>query len=159
MLQFNEEFNQQLEVASPLIVFFGLSAQEQLAILPVLEVQKYDFPDGDLITHHALEVLINTYSACSQAIAMRLIVMQDETDRPDLDEALHLIESLLELIFPILQQPFDRMGDRLDEINRVECADWVSLRQCSAAVREHFRIEQPVDAARIALCIRDRLHP
>jgi hypothetical protein len=41
-----------------LVAFFSQPAQAQMAMLPVLDLQKYDFPDGDLITDDPLEVLL-----------------------------------------------------------------------------------------------------
>lgn len=61
MLRLSEELNQQLEIAAPLIVFFGLSEQKQIAVLPVLEERRYDFPEGDWLTSNALEILVMGY--------------------------------------------------------------------------------------------------
>lgn len=44
--------------------FLGPSGKEQIAVLPILEERKYDFPDGDLITSNPLEILVSGYKAC-----------------------------------------------------------------------------------------------
>ena len=68
-LIFDDEINNVIASKAVIIVFFGLPEKQQIEILPVLgKVKKYDFPDGDLITDNALEILVNDYNTSLNSI-------------------------------------------------------------------------------------------
>jgi hypothetical protein len=155
VLQLNEEVNQQLEVAVPLIVFFGLPEKEQIAILPVLKERKYDFPDGDLITSNALEVLVSGYKACLNSISIRLMIMQDESDNKNIEGLVDLVEKLLETTHKILEEPFEV----LDDANHLGTFEWESLRQLSSTVQRKLEIQLVVNTEIVKNCVKSWLHP
>ena len=70
---FDDEINNVIASKAVIIVFFGLPEKQQIEILAVLgKEKKYDFPDGDLITDNALEILVNDYNASLNSILIRL---------------------------------------------------------------------------------------
>lgn len=155
MLQWSEEVNQQLEVIAPLIVFFGLPEEEQIAILPVLEERKYDFPEGDSITSDALEVLVSGYKACLNSISIRLMIMQDESGNKSIEDLVDLVEKLLEITHKIEEEHFKV----IDNVNSVGTVEWKSLRQLSSAVQRKLEIQLVVNTRIVKNCVEYWLHP
>jgi hypothetical protein len=151
----NEEVNQQLEVAIPFIVFFGLPEKEQIAILPVLQEEKYDFPDGDLITSNALEVLVSGYKACLNSISIRLMIMQDESDNKNIEDLVNLVEKLQETTHKILEEHVEV----LDDSSCLGAFEWKSLRQLSSAVQRKLEIQLVVNTEIVKNCVSSWLHP
>jgi hypothetical protein len=130
------EIDQQLEITAPLIVFFGLPEKEQLAVLPFLEERKYDFPDGDLVTSNALEILINAYKACLNSISIRLVSKEDQAANQSPGDLADLIDRLLETAYP-LSEDFETSSDasclRVDE--------WSNLRRLSLVAQQQLNIQ------------------
>lgn len=155
MLQLSEEINQQLEATAPLIVFFGLSEKEQIAVLPVLEERKYDFPEGDLITSNALEVLMSGYKACLNSILIRLMIMQDESVNRNIEDLVDLVEELLEITRKIVEEHFEV----IDNANIFGTAEWKSLRQLSSAVQWKLEIQLVVNTKIVEDCVEYWIHP
>lgn len=154
MLQLSEEVNQQLEVAAPLIVFFGLSAKEQIAVLPVLEERKYGFPEGDLITSNALEVLMSGYAACLNSVLIRLMIMQDESVNRSIEDLVDLVEKLLEITHRIEAEHFEVIGNA----KSFGTTEWKSLRQLSSAVQRKLEIQLVVNTRIVKNCVEYWLH-
>lgn len=154
MLRFNEEVDQQLEVTAPLIVFFGLPEKEQIAVLPVLEESKYDFPEGDLITSSALEVLVSGYKACLNSILIRLTIMQDESGNRN-EDLVDLVERLLEITHKIAEEHFEV----IDNADSLGSAAWKSLRQLSSIVQRKLDIQLEVNTKIMENCVEYWLHP
>lgn len=154
MLRLSKEVNQQLEVAAPLIVFFGQPEKEQIAVLPVLEEEKYDFPDGDLITSNAFEVLVSGYKACLNSILIWLMIMQDEPDNKGIEDLVNLVEKLLEITHKIAEEHFEI----IDNANSLETVDWKSLRQLSSAIQRKLEIQLVVDTKIMKNCVEYWLH-
>lgn len=141
MFQLSEEANQKLKVVAPIIVFFGMSKKEQMTALPILQERKYDFPEGDLVTSNALEILMNGYKADLNSISIRLMMIQDESDDENIKDLANLIEQLLELTDKILEENFKT----IDDVNNLENFEWVILRQLSLAIRRTLEIETVVN--------------
>jgi len=155
VLQLSKEVNQQLEITAPLIVFFGLSEKEQVAVLPVLDERKYDFPEGDLTTSNALEVLVNGYKACLNSILMRLMVIQDESGNKSIEDLIDLAEKLLEVTHKIVEQHFKV----IDHSNSFRTFEWKSLRQLSSTVQRNLEIELVINTKIVKNCVDYWLHP
>lgn len=155
MLQVSEEVNQQLKVAAPLIVLFGLPEKEQIAVLPVLEKRKYDFPEGDLITSNALEVLMSGYKACLDSLLTRLMIVQDEPVNRNIEDLVDLVERLLEITHKIESQHFEV----IDDTNSFGTAEWKSLRQLSSAVQQKLGIQLVINTKIVENCVKCWLHP
>ena len=154
-LQLSEEVNQTLEVTAPLIVFFGLPAKEQIAALPALEERKYDFPDGDLITSSALEVLASGYNARLNSILIRLMIMQDESGNRSIEDLVDLVERLLAITHEITEKPFEVINNA----DSLETAEWESLRQLSSAVQRKLDIQLVGSTETVKNCVEYWLHP
>jgi hypothetical protein len=155
VLQLSEEVNQQLEVTAPLIVFFGLPEKEQIALLPMLGEKKYDFPEGDLITSDAFEILMSGYKAGLNSILIRLMIMQDELGNRSIEDLIDLVERLLEIIHNIVEEHFEE----IDNANSSETAEWKNLRQLSSAVQQKLAIQLVVNAKIMENCVEYWLHP
>jgi hypothetical protein len=163
VLQLSEEVNQNLEVTAPLIAFFGMPEKDQIAVLPVLEERKYDFPDGDWITSNALEVLVYAYQARLNSISIRLMIIQDmqnesgnKSNRDSVDENLvDLVDKLLSITHKITDEYFEVVGNA-DIFRTVE---WNSLRQLSSAVQRKLEIQLVVDTEIVKDCVEYWLHP
>lgn len=155
MLRFNEEVDQQLKATAPLIVFFGLPEKEQIAVLPVLEESKYDFPEGDLKTSSALEVLVSSYKACLNSILIRLMIMQDELGNRSVEDLVDLIERLLEITHKIVEEHFEVINNA----DSLKAAEWKSLRQLSSAVQQKLDIQLVINIKIMENCVEYWLHP
>lgn len=155
MLQLSEEVNQQLEVTAPLVVFFGLPEKEQIAVLPMLEERKYDFPEGDLITSNALEVLVNGYKACLNSILIRLTIVQDELGNKSIEDLVGLVEKLLKITHKIVEEHFEA----IDNAKSFGTVEWRSLRQLSSAVQRKLEIQLVVNTKVVKNCVEYWLHP
>lgn len=155
MLRLSDEVNQQLEVTAPLITFFGMPEKEQIAVLPVLEERKYDFPEGDLITSNALEVLMSGYKACLNPLLIRLMIVQDESGNRNIEDLVDLVERLLEITHKIEAEHFEV----IDDANSFETAEWKSLRQLSSAVQRKLEIQLVVNTRIVENCVEYWLHP
>ncbi len=155
MFRFSEEIDQQLEMTAPLIVFFGLPEKEQIEVLPVLEESKYDFPEEDLITSSALEVLVNAYKAYLNSISIRLMIMQDESGNKSVEDLVDLVERLLEITHKIVEEHCGVIGN----VDSLGAAEWKSLRQLSSAVQRKLDIQLVVNTKIIENCVEYWLHP
>jgi hypothetical protein len=153
VLQLSEEVKQQLEVIAPLITFFGLSEEAQIAVLPVLEERKYDFPEGDLITSNSLEILVSGYKARLNSILIRLMMMQDESVNKDIEDLVDLVEKLLDTTHKI-----EEHFEVIDNTNSLRSAEWRRLRQFSAAVQQKLGIQLMVNSKMIKNCMEYWLH-
>ncbi|MBD2018651.1 hypothetical protein H6F43_00435 [Leptolyngbya sp. FACHB-36] len=150
----SDEVNQQLEVTAPLIAFFGTPEKEQIAILPVLEERKYDFPEGDLITSNALEILVNGYKACLNSILIRLMTIQDESVSKSIKDLVDLVERLLETTRKILEEHFEVIGNA----NSLGASEWESLRQLSLTAQRKLEIQLVVNTKTMKDCVEYWLH-
>ncbi len=155
MLQLSEDINQQLEVIAPLIVFFWLPEKEQIAVLPVLEERKYDFPEGDLITSNALEVLVSAYKVCLNSISIQLMIMQDESENKSIENLADLVEKLLEIAHGIAEENFEV----IDIKNSIGSIEWKNLRQLSFTVQRKLEIQLVVNTKIVEICVEYWLHP
>lgn len=154
MLRLNELLTQKLEIAETLVVFFWLPEQEQIVLLPVLEERKYNFPDGDLETVNALEVLVNGYHACLNAILKQLLIVQYNQPIED-DPVVDLVEQLWHITHPIVEEYFEEV----DNVNCSEGAKWESLRQLSSTIERKLGIQVIVNSTILENCIDYWLHP
>ena len=145
MFQLNEVANNKLKALAPIIVFFGMSKNEQMIILPILEERKYDFPEGDLVTSNTLEILMNGCRADLNFILIRLMIIQDGSGNENIKDIANLIEQFLELIDRILEENFEIV----DDINKLGDFEWVILRQLSLAIQRKLEIEMVVNTKTI----------
>lgn len=188
VLQLSEELNQQLALAAPLIAFFGQPQSEQIALLPTLEPRKYDFPEGDLLTSNALEVLVNAYQARLNSISIQLMIMQDQAGTPELgtpelgseergtedrgsedqgnrhidalvDSLADLVDRLLDIVHAIVEQDWANRFEVIGTINPLEMAEWESLRQLSFVLQQALAIPVVLNAELVQHCVDDWLHP
>nr|WP_290227696.1 hypothetical protein [Trichocoleus desertorum] len=156
MFRLSEEVKQQLEAVAPLITFFGLPRKKQIAVLPKLEEKrKYDFPDGDLITSNALEVLLNSYGSCLNSILMSLMIMLDELRNEDVKYLADLVEHLLETISEILEKQFETM----DSARSSGTSEWDTLRLLSLEFQQATNIHSEINKNIIKTCLEYWLHP
>jgi len=156
MLQLNEEIQNKLKIMAPLIAFFGLSELEQVAILPRLKKRKYDFPEGDLITRSALEVLINVYKAYLNSISIRLLTIQDQSDSEEVKKMATSIDQLLEITSEVI----DRYSfQESNYSNYFKTVQWQRLRQASFEIQQSLEIQLIVDTRILENCIKYWLHP
>ncbi|WP_448571410.1 hypothetical protein [Trichothermofontia sp.] len=155
MLRLGEEVNQQLELAGPLIVFFGLPEKEQVALLPVLEERKYDFPEGDLITSSALEVLVSGYKAYLNSIVIWLMIIQDESDNTNMEELIWLVDQLLETAHKIVEEH----DEIIDNVDYLRTSEWANLRYLSFTLKQKLEIQWVANSEVIRNCMEYWLHP
>lgn len=150
MLQLSkEDINQTLEDTAPLIVFFGLSEKEQVSALPILEERKYNFPDGDLITNNALEILVSAYEAQSNSIVILLRILQDDSDNEIVGDLFELFEKLLDTTHEIVNKD-------IEEVNESE---WGSLRQLSLIIQKKLKIQLAINVEIVRNYVEYWLHP
>ncbi len=154
-LQLSEEVHQIIEVTAPLIVFFGLPAKEQIAVLPVLKESTYDFPDGDLTTSSALEVLVSAYNARLNSILICLMTMQDDSGNGDIKDFVDLIERLLEITNEMIEESFEVIYN----LDSLETAEWKRTRELSSAVQGKLDIQLVVSIKTVEKCVEYWLHP
>lgn len=173
MLPLSEELNQQLALTAPLITFFGQPQSEQIALLPALEPRKYDFPEGDLLTSNALEVLVNAYQARLNSISIRLMIMQDQAGTSGsgsgdqgnrhidalVDSLADLVDRLLDIVHAILEQDWADRFEVIGTVNPLEMAEWESLRQLSFVLQQALAIPVVLNAELVQDCVDDWLHP
>jgi len=155
MVRLSKEVEQNLKRAMPLIVFFGLPHESQMLLLPTLQVErKYDFPDGDLITSNALEVLTNGYKACLNSLAIRLMVILEESGGADLEPLANLVDQLLATNCQISEEPFTAATYQ-DFSNAPE---WENLRQLSLSLQRMLNIYLEIDQSTMEQAIDFWLH-
>jgi hypothetical protein len=155
-LELSKKLEQQIEDCSPLIVFFGWPAKEQLENLPILEKEtKYDFPEGDLVTRNSLEVLICSYAAYHNSIHIKFIIMLDESSDKNIQDLESLFDLLLETTYKIWETSFD---DNIENINILQSSEWEKLRQLSRAVQQKLNIQSTVNSEILEGFVNARLH-
>ncbi|MGB6297458.1 MAG: hypothetical protein WBF90_14915 [Rivularia sp. (in: cyanobacteria)] len=151
MLILSEEVKDILVSKATLITFFGLPKEQQIQILPVLEEEKkYDFPDGDLITDDALEVLLNDYNASLNSIILRL-------DEPDNDTS-QILFQVIEELFCVTNFLIDRYDDNIDNLTIFKLPEWSKLRELSSIVQKMLNIHSEVNINILRSCIEYWLH-
>ncbi|RFP62947.1 MAG: hypothetical protein BJG00_001930 [Limnothrix sp. CACIAM 69d] len=156
MLQLNEEVQNKLKTIAPLIAFFGLPELGQVAILPRLKERKYDFPEGDLITRSAIEVLVNAYNAHLNSISIRLLIVKDQSDSEDVKKLAISIDQLLEITNEII----DRYSfQKSNYSNCFKTTQWKRLCQISLEIQQALEIQLVVDTKTLENCIEYWLHP
>ena len=141
-LIFDDEVNNVIASKAVIIVFFGLPEKQQIEILPVLgEEKKYDFPDGDLITDNALEILVNDYNASLNSILIRL-------DEP-IDDG---INNKAKELFQAFDTSFDLTGfidnkiaENISNESIFKLPEWSQLRELSLLIQTNFNIHSEVN--------------
>lgn len=150
MLQLSkEDINQTLKDTAPLIVFFGLSEKERVSVLPILEERKYNFPDGDLITNNALEILVSAYEAQSNSIVILLRILQDDSDNEIVGDLFELFEKLLDTTHEIVNK----------DIEEAKKSEWESLRQLSLIIQKKLKIQLAINVEIVRNYVEYWLHP
>jgi len=155
MLILSEEVNDILASKASIIKFFGLSEKQQAELLPVLEEEKkYDFPDGDLTTDNALEILVNDYNASLNSILIRL-------DEPIYDGINHKVKEL----FQAFDTSFDLTGfidkkitENISNESIFKLPEWSQLRELSLIVQKTLNIESEVNTNILKSYIEYWLH-
>ena len=151
----SNEVKERLDLATPAILFFALPVNQQIEMLPTLKnEQKYDFPDGDLLTNNALEILINAYAACLNMLVLWLMVMVDETVDQDVRNLESLIGDLLSTAQTIVEYRFEGIGNA----SSLNSPEWKKLRQLSEMVQQQLQIEVEVDTTFISSFMNYWLH-
>jgi hypothetical protein len=157
MIELSEELKGQINNCAPLIVFFGWLAKEQVETLPVLEKEmKYDFPEGDLVTNNALEVLTNSYGAYHNSIHIRFISLLDESANKDIQDLESLFDLLLSTSYEIAETSFD---GNIENIDILQSPEWEKLRQLSREVQHKLNIQSTVNSETLKGLVNARLHP
>ena len=145
----HEEIKQELILVAPLIIFFGLSADQQTVILPRLEQEdKYDFLDGDLITNNALEVLINGYNKHLNFISIRFIGIANEFVNENSQAIVDLIEKLLEFTHIILEG-----FTEIEDDSNFKTPKWNSIRTLSLTLQQKTGIPVGVNKYIMRKCV------
>lgn len=156
MLELSEAVSQQLEIAAPLVSFFGLPEKKLMSFLPMLEEErKYDFPDGDLVTSNALEVLVSGYKACLNSVLIRFMVILDESNNENIEHLASLVEQLLETTHRILEKQFED----IDNTKSLRASEWDSLRQLSLSLQQELNIHSEINTRIMKMCVEYWLHP
>ncbi|MEA5595597.1 hypothetical protein [Rivularia sp. UHCC 0363] len=152
MLILSEEVNDILASKATLIKFFALPEEQQIQIIPVLdEERKYDFPDGDLITDNALEILVNEYKASLNSILIWL-------DEPHNDNIQGLFK-VFEQIFEIINFIENHYNEDTDNSTIFKLPEWSKLRELSSVVQKTLNIQQAPNTNILKSYIEYRLHP
>jgi hypothetical protein len=155
-MQLSEELKNLIEKAAPLIIFFSLSTTRQSQVLPVLEKEeKYDFPDGDLWTSSALEVLLCCYQALINSISIRLTLILDEVS----DEDTKNFAAGCDQISHRLNEILNRDADIIFNSENLDSVEWIALRQLSKTVQEGLHIQLKIDTEMLSEQMNYRLHP
>jgi hypothetical protein len=155
MLRLSEEVDNILELSTPLIIFFGLPPKKQIAVLPILEnKEKYDFPDGDLITSNVIQVLICCYKACLNSILISLIVIIDKSDNENSQNLVNIVEQLLETTLKISAQQFETINNTMS----LKTSEWNRLRQLSLSFQDKLDIYLDINTNIMRNCIEYWLH-
>jgi hypothetical protein len=154
-MQLSKELHQLIDEVAPLIVFFSLSAQQQTKVLPILEKEEmYDFPDGDLWTSSALEVLAICYQTFMSAISLRLMLVLDEISDENTENLANVVDQLLNKLNKIVNW---HRGNIFRDDN-LDSPEWGILRQFSQVVREELHIQLEVSKTMLRNHINYRLH-
>lgn len=149
-----ESLKQNIESISPLVTFFSLSNQEQTSLIPALEISKYDFPDGDLLTNNPLEILINGYQAFLNSICIQLIILEDEEEFKN-NELVSLVEKLLKITSQIANKDFNVIGNP----TLIESSEWEILTQFSSALKQKLEVQTIITPKIVQNSIEYWLHP
>ncbi|MBD1842016.1 hypothetical protein H6F89_01035 [Cyanobacteria bacterium FACHB-63] len=145
-----------LNLATPAIAFFAVPANQQIELLPFLESKhKYDFPDGDLYTDNALEVLLAAYQACLNMLLNWLITMLDESENQELENLEILIENLFGAAQTISEYRFQEIGN----VESLDTSEWCELRHFSEMLQQRLHIELEVNTAILSSFMDYWLHP
>lgn len=156
-----EELSEIIDRTAPLIVFFGLSADKQREILPILPKRTlYDFPDGDLDSESSIEVLLNCFEANLNSISLRLMCILDEQG----DEEIEILESKVSkvnnLIYEFLEEVFDKGTEEyyysLESLGEEK---WSQVRSLSSEFQKDLEIERAISRETLQACMDYRLHP
>jgi hypothetical protein len=157
MIEISEELKRQTDDFAPLIIFFGWPANQQLENLPILEKEtKYDFPDGDVVTNNALEVLLASYVTYHNSIHIKFIILLDESTDKDIQDLESLFSLLLSTSFEIAETSFD---DNIENINILQSPEWEKLRQLSREVQRKLNIQSTVNSKILEDFTDARIHP
>ncbi len=152
----SEEVNRKINAAAPLIVFFGLPAKQQIKILPILEKETlYDFPEGDLLTNDALDVLTDGYQSYLNSILLWLTVMPDNSNNEYIDHFADLAGELLDETSKTFEWLYYESLEKEESLNSPR---WDKIRQLSQTLQQELCIELEVNTAILTNCIDSWLH-
>jgi hypothetical protein len=169
VLRLSEDANWELDAIAPLVAFFAMPENEQIAVLPVLEERKYGFPAGDWITSNALEVLMFAYEAHLNSISIWPETIQEmrnasdnnwikdlaHEDLVDLENLVDLLDKLLSITRKIEQKYFEV----IDNAGLFRTVEWKNLRQLSSSVQQKLQIQLVVNTEIVKNCVECWLHP
>ena len=148
--------NQQPTSRATVIAFFRLPEERQIEVLPVLDKEeKYDFPDGDLITDNALEVLVNDYNAFFNSILLRLDEPIDEGINDKYKEFYQVFDNLFGLTAFI----DDKFHEDICNGNIFKLSEWNQLRKLSLVIQDKFNIHSEVNYNILKNRVDYWLHP
>jgi len=141
-LIFDDEVNNAIASKAVIIVFFGLPEKQQVEILPVLEKEKkYAFPDGDLTTDNALEILVNDYNASLNSILIRL--------NEPIDDGINYKAKKL---FKAFDTSFDLTGfidqkitEGISHESIFKLPEWSQLRELSSLIQTNLNIHSEIN--------------
>lgn len=137
-LIFDDEVNNIIASKAVVITFFGLPEKQQVKILPLLnKKQKYDFPDGDLITDNALEILINDYHASLNSILIRL---DEPIDGKINDEATELYQ-VFDSLFSLTGFIDEKFGEDISNEIIFKLPGWSQIRELSLVIQKKINIQ------------------
>jgi hypothetical protein len=157
MIELSKELKYQIDNFAPLIVFFGWPAKQQLENLPILEKEaKYDFPDGDVVTNNALEVLLVSYVAYHNSIHIKFIILLDESTNKDIQDLESLFDLLLSTSYEIAETSFD---NNIENTSILQSSEWEKMRMLSREVQRKLNIQSTVDLEILEGFINARIHP
>ncbi|MDX2273140.1 MAG: hypothetical protein NW237_14485 [Cyanobacteriota bacterium] len=164
MLGLTEDSHPPWPMAEMLMIFFGLSAPAQQAMLPKLAIaQKFDFPEGDLLSANALEILLNSYKACLNTIAIHFLIQMDELEKQGQQDALLL--ELTDIVDQTLYEISQREGsfaleeDAHQSTSSLDHPAWDPLRKWSLTLKNHLHLEREITPPMVKSCLTYWLHP
>ncbi|MBV6626603.1 MAG: hypothetical protein KI793_27310 [Rivularia sp. (in: Bacteria)] len=152
----SKEVKDVIDSKAVIIIFFGLPEKQQIEILPVLEKeQKYDFPDGDLITDSALEILVNDYNASLNSILLHLDEPIDDKINDKAKELFRAFDNLFSLT-SFIQEKFEE--DISNEII-FKLPEWNQIRELSLVIQKILQIQSEVNKNFLKSRVAYWLHP
>ena len=142
--------------AEPIVAFFAMPAALQVEIIPSVEEKKYDFPDGDLISSNALEILLCIYLSMLNSISLKMLVIQEEVV---IEQGVQGTYGLLTLLCELTNLIFDDYFEILLCSDRLESIEWDTLRHLSSLLQQKSGLHTTTSRRTLEEMIESWVHP
>ena len=141
--------------AEPIVAFFAMPAALQVEIIPSVEKKKYDFPDGDLISSNALEILLCIYLSVLSSISLEMLVIQEEV----IEQSVQGTYGLLALLCELTNLIFDDYFEILLCTDCLESIEWDTLRHLSSLLQQKSGLHTTTSRRTLEEMIESWVHP